>query len=491
MTLSQLIWQSPVAAASTVNVVGTFAAISAGNIATTSTLTQPTGGTHQAGNYTNVKLTGGTGTGALATVTVTTTVTSVVVTTSGSGYVVGDVLTYSGTGVGTGGTITVATVSATGPGDTLTAASNAVLVVDTYTPVLNDRLLLKNQTTGLQNGIYNISQLNASGIISSTTGPVASVGNITQPTGGTITPGNYTAIALTGGSGTGAVGTVQVMSSQVTSVVVTTPGTGYHVNDTLGFTASGIGTGGTVKVLSTGATVQPTGGTIKNGAYLSVPLTGGTGTGARATIVVAANAVTEVNIVNPGINYVVGDVLHYDANGQGFGNGGTVTVATVTVNPTPVGGTPSNGQAGLILTVSGFTQPTSNFVTNGTYGNFPLTGGSGTGATATISINGGVVTSVVITNPGTGYTAANSLGFTGTINTPTQGLGSGGTITVPTVTFNPWILTRAPDANLSIQLPGLAVFAANGSQANTAWVQNAFPVTIDTTALTFVAFSAL
>lgn len=53
--------------------------------------------------------------------------------------------------------------------------------------------------------------------------------------------------------------------------------------------------------------------------------------------------------------------------------------------------------------------------TNGTYTNVALTGGSGAGAFATVTVAGGIVTAVVITQPGQGYTVGNSLGFPATI----------------------------------------------------------------------------
>jgi hypothetical protein len=63
--------------------------------------------------------------------------------------------------------------------------------------------------------------------------------------------------------------------------------------------------------------------------------------------------------------------------------------------------------------------------TNGTYLAQPLTGGSGTGATADITVAGGIVTSVVIVNRGQNYTVGNILsasipvgsGFQITVNT--------------------------------------------------------------------------
>jgi hypothetical protein len=63
--------------------------------------------------------------------------------------------------------------------------------------------------------------------------------------------------------------------------------------------------------------------------------------------------------------------------------------------------------------------------TNGTYLARPLTGGTGTGATADITVAGGIVTSVVIVNRGQNYTVGNILsasiplgsGFQITVNT--------------------------------------------------------------------------
>jgi len=46
-----------------------------------------------------------------------------------------------------------------------------------------------------------------------------------------------------------------------------------------------------------------------NGTYLNKALTGGSGTGATATIVVSGGAVTSVTITGYGVDYVVGDVL--------------------------------------------------------------------------------------------------------------------------------------------------------------------------------------
>ena len=49
--------------------------------------------------------------------------------------------------------------------------------------------------------------------------------------------------------------------------------------------------------------------TYVNGTYYNIVLTGGAGSGAKATVVVAGNAVTSVTITSAGIDYVVGNTL--------------------------------------------------------------------------------------------------------------------------------------------------------------------------------------
>jgi uncharacterized linocin/CFP29 family protein len=74
------------------------------------------------------------------------------------------------------------------------------------------------------------------------------------------------------------------------------------------------------------------GGTLYTpGTYTDVPLTGGTGSGARATIVVSGGgAVTTVTITTPGNSYRVADVLSAAAaNVGGTGSGFSTPVATL------------------------------------------------------------------------------------------------------------------------------------------------------------------
>jgi hypothetical protein len=61
--------------------------------------------------------------------------------------------------------------------------------------------------------------------------------------------------------------------------------------------------------ITTLGTITPGSGYTDN-TYYNVPLTGGSGEGAQATIVVSSGAVVSVSVSNPGSKYVVGNVLY-------------------------------------------------------------------------------------------------------------------------------------------------------------------------------------
>ncbi len=67
-----------------------------------------------------------------------------------------------------------------------------------------------------------------------------------------------------------------------------------------------------------------------NGTYTNVPLTGGAGNGALATIVVSGGHVTSVTLTNPGKIYINSDVLSATAaNIGGTGTGFSITVSSL------------------------------------------------------------------------------------------------------------------------------------------------------------------
>ena len=73
------------------------------------------------------------------------------------------------------------------------------------------------------------------------------------------------------------------------------------------------------------------GSAYTTGTYFDVPLTGGSGSGALATITVAGGAVTAVTITNGGLQYGVANALSAAAtNIGGTGSGFSVPVASVT-----------------------------------------------------------------------------------------------------------------------------------------------------------------
>jgi len=83
---------------------------------------------------------------------------------------------------------------------------------------------------------------------------------------------------------------------------------------------------------------------------------------------------------------------------------------------------------GLVLTLN--TLVGGTLYTNGTYTNVTLTGGSGSGAKATIVVSGGSVTTVTITTAGNGYVVGNTLSATAA---SIGGTGSGFSIKVATI----------------------------------------------------------
>lgn len=112
---------------------------------------------------------------------------------------------------------------------------------------------------------------------------------------------------------------------------------------------------------------------------------------ARGVAVISAQ-VASVTLTSPGGGYMVGDRVSF------FGGGGF-------------------GAIGLVSAVDGPGGITAVTIVNGyDYSSAPtviLTGGGGSGATATASVSGGEVTGFTVTNPGSGYVMAPSVSIVG------------------------------------------------------------------------------
>jgi len=117
-----------------------------------------------------------------------------------------------------------------------------------------------------------------------------------------------------------------------------------------------------------------------------------------------------------------------DGNNQVF-NGYNNGLEVINIDNTGIGaGLNQFTFTGLVLTLN--TLVGGTLYTNGTYTNVTLTGGSGSGAKATIVVSGGSVTTVTVTTPGNGYVVGNTLSATAA---SIGGTGSGFSIKVATI----------------------------------------------------------
>lgn len=349
------------------------------------------------------------------------------------------------------------------------------------------------QVTGPIQTIYNSTLTYVSNGVENITG-VKSV-NVTA-VGSGYTPGIYKNVPITasngsaGSAGSGALATVVVAADgTLGSIKITDAGSGYISGNDLSISANNIGgtgsgisltritalnivggtDGATVGSITQGVspaltitnsgtgylgktptlTVTTAGTGYTNGTYINVPLAGGSGTGAKATVVVSGGGISSITTTDVGNGaYVPGDTLTL-AN-TNIGGAGTGVVI----------GALSAGIPALAVASGGTT----------TYTNVALDGGAGTGAQATVVVSGGTVSSVNITNIGNGaYAAGNvltlantNIGGSGTsvaLAALTGSLSAGVTETAP-VTF------RALTAGESITIGGLTLTASGAITAS-------------------------
>lgn len=159
------------------------------------------------------------------------------------------------------------------------------------------------------------------------------------------------------------------------------------------------------------------GGGYNDGTYANVPLTGGGGIGATATITVMGGQVTGVSLSNPGTHFTTADVLGADARSLGgTGSGFAVPVATVTGTGT--------GMVGLLGPID-----RGRGGRDGVYGGVSLQGGAGMGATANVQVRGGRAVDVTILDPGKSYQV-------GDVLTATPGGVVGLRVPIASVTIN-------------------------------------------------------
>lgn len=287
-------------------------------------------------------------------------------------------------------------------------------------------------------------------------------------------------VAITGGGGASATATASLLNSTWGVSAITVTGAGADFTSTPAVTF----TGGTGSGAAAVATVVPkgqitaiaitSGGTYTNAGdpgdgYQSLTISGGGGTAAAAHALMTR--------ISPGVYTFTGPVI-IDNGGSGYTSAPTATYA-------PAGGFSQTSAATFTASVSTGTV-TSVTVTNpgsgygATAPTIGFTGGGGTGATATASLIGSPVGSLTLTNGGSGYTSPPLAGFSG-------GNGSGATaittvslgITAVTMTKPGFAYTSQPSITIAGTITNGAILEAAGIETySVPYLRNFAPLSI-------------
>jgi hypothetical protein len=233
---------------------------------------------------------------------------------------------------------------------------------------------------------------------------------------------NSPLLTISGGDGAGATATATISGGGVIAVVVSNPGAGYTSQPTIGVTT---GSGATASVRIKPTSVSSIQLTNNGGAsYVSVPSVVVAPLGSGATVASVFMKAVSVSLVSPGVGYRQGDqlltsggigtasaaieVLRVDAAGHiltfALVNPGQYSVLPILSSNNSVGGSGIGASWNLVMGIAGVSLVSggSGYTTN------PLVtfqGGGGEGANGYATLTGGSVSGVVISDPGTGYTA--------------------------------------------------------------------------------------
>jgi len=229
-------------------------------------------------------------------------------------------------------------------------------------------------------------------------------------------------VSITGGGGAGATATATVSGGVVTSITVTAAGTGYTSVPTVGFSGGG-GSGASATALVPTSTVPVWGGlSIAPSGTLTITFSANVGanvpTGTYDNEILVSGSVPSLVFDYSGttaedvhVCAAAPPITAPTACANSLGN-----VASIALRPQATYLWSVNN--GAIITNS--STGTVNSITIGAAGTgyatpptVSITGGGGSGATATASVSGGLVTAITITNPGSGYTSTPTVGFSG------------------------------------------------------------------------------
>jgi hypothetical protein len=423
-------------------------------------------------------------------------VTVITIVTSGSGYTVAPTVTFVG-GSGSGATAT-ANIAHELTGDVASISLTSGGIGYTSPPVVT--------ITGLGSGATATAALSSSGNTTDTGGIVQSISLATGGTGYTSAP-----TVTIGGPGTGATA-VAVLSSSgttvtsgyVSTITLTTGGAAYTSAPTINITGGGGGSGATAvaNLAATGSVTSVTVGSIGTQCFhqasdVQIAFSGGGGTGATASAILEStpSCAFSVSVPGPTPNCSSALSVRNQANVTFSSNttaSGTLSVGTNYKSPTGfslqnpgtgfTGTTPwtstltmSSGSwtggdcSNVVATITDGYHISSINVTNGGSGystppSITITGGAG--STSQPSATAGLayyVASVTVTNGGSGYTQSPNVHFSG-------GGGSGAVatanvITTSTTTYPVAYISVTNGGNGYLSAPTVALSGGSGAGA--------------------------
>lgn len=362
---------------------------------------------------------------------------------------------------------------AAGVGATLTNAGTQVaFALDGFSPTIGARVLIKNQTTATQNGIYTVTTVGSG----ATNWVLTRAFDNNTPAGmdnATLFVTNGTVNKNTAWTQTTAdptIGTNNIVFVQNSGAGTYTAGTGLTLTGNV-FSITNVGTAGTfgsatsVPVFTTNAQGQITAVTP---TAITFPVTSVSGTGAGISVTPTTGAVVVSNTgvtsavagTGIGVSGATGAVTFSNSGVLSWSGGTTgLTPSTATTGVVTLGGTlvATNGGTGTS------TAPTAGQVlvgqTGGTYVPFTITTGTGISTTTgsgTLQINNTGVTSNVA---GTGISVS---GATGAVTVSITPVGTAGTYGQVTTNASGQVTAGTVITDVTHGGTGVATIAANG-----------------------------
>jgi len=229
----------------------------------------------------------------------------------------------------------------TGVGATLTNTSTGSTAIDTYTLIIDDRVLVKNQTTQTQNGIYVVTTAGTTGVATVLTRATDADNHIAgQISGGDFVFATYGGQASTGWTQTGVgtsttppkgirIGTDNIVYTQFSGAGTYTAANGVLLTGS-NFTFAPATTGGLTTSISGGAVLLPSTSGLKtdsNGLALNPTSTGGLTTSASGSYILL-NSTSGLATTSSGLAVTPGLGITISAQGAA----GAATTNQVAIN---------------------------------------------------------------------------------------------------------------------------------------------------------------